>query len=160
MTPRLEFSSDRNQIRLHPHLSPQSILLGMVYHVLATVSMRVFKRIMCSGSPKAGLDKLKLGRGSWVHQGSWTRFGLGNTRPEEQVDGEGGLRRTPSLGAYVPAKPWSIRATGRHYEFRKNARALEQHKDRIATYQSKLATGGLFWVARQTVLGKIGNSSV
>jgi hypothetical protein len=45
--------------------------------------------LSCSGSPKAGLAKLKLGKGSWVHQGSWTRFGLGNTRPEERVDGEG-----------------------------------------------------------------------
>ena len=86
-------------------------------------------------------------------------MGLGRIRAEEQVDGEGGLRRTPSLGAYVPAKPWPTRATGRHHEFRKYVRALEQHKDRIVTYQSKLATGGLFWVARRTVLGKIGNSS-
>jgi hypothetical protein len=46
MTPRLEFSSDMNQIRLQPHLSPQSILLEMVYHVLATVSVRVFKWII------------------------------------------------------------------------------------------------------------------
>jgi hypothetical protein len=42
---RLELPSDRNQIRLHPHLSPQSISLEMVYHALATVSVRVIKWI-------------------------------------------------------------------------------------------------------------------
>ena len=101
---------------------------------------------------------MRLRKDSRVHQELCTLFGLGRIRAEEQVDGEGGLRQTPSLGAYVPAKPWSTRATGRHHELRKYARALEQHKDRIVTYQSKLATGGLFWVARRTVLGKIGNS--
>ena len=30
--------------------------------------------------------------------------------------------------------------------------------DCTVTYQSKLATGGLFWVARQTDLGENGNS--
>jgi hypothetical protein len=67
-------------------------------------------------------------------------------------------RRKPSTGVHVPAKPWSIRANGRHRELRKYARALEQHKDWTVTYQSKLATGGLFWVARRTDLGENGNS--
>jgi hypothetical protein len=33
--------------------------------------------------------ELRLGKGSWVHQGLRTFFDLGRTRPEERVDGEG-----------------------------------------------------------------------
>jgi hypothetical protein len=47
--------------------------------------------LSCSGSLKVGLAKLKLGKGSWVHQGPRTCFGLGRTRPEERVDGGGGV---------------------------------------------------------------------
>jgi hypothetical protein len=35
------------------------------------------------------MAKLRLGKGSRVHQGPWTYFGLGRTRPEERVNGEG-----------------------------------------------------------------------
>jgi hypothetical protein len=35
------------------------------------------------------MAKLRLDKGSRVHQGPWTCFGLGRTRPEERVDGEG-----------------------------------------------------------------------
>ena len=35
------------------------------------------------------MAKLGLGKASQVHQGLRTHFGLGRTRPEEWVDGEG-----------------------------------------------------------------------
>jgi hypothetical protein len=44
----------------------------------------------CSDQTTARTTKLRLGKGSWVHQGLWTHFGLGRTRTEERVDGEGG----------------------------------------------------------------------
>ena len=45
MTLRLELQIDRDQIRFLPHLSPQSISLEVVYHALATASVRVIKWI-------------------------------------------------------------------------------------------------------------------
>jgi hypothetical protein len=45
MTPRLEFSSDRNQISYLPHLSPHSISELKLYTLLPTVSVRVIKWI-------------------------------------------------------------------------------------------------------------------
>jgi hypothetical protein len=34
-------------------------------------------------------SELRLGKGSWVHQGLRTSFDLGRTRPKERVDGGG-----------------------------------------------------------------------
>jgi hypothetical protein len=65
-------------------------------------------------------------------------------------------RQTPSLGAHVPAKPWSIRANVRHHELRKHAEAWKQHFNWIGTHQSGPATGGLFFAMRRTNLGENG----
>jgi hypothetical protein len=48
---------------------------------------------MCSDQTMMRTTELRLGKGSRVPQGLWTLFGLGRTRPEERVDGEGGSRR-------------------------------------------------------------------
>jgi hypothetical protein len=60
------------------------------------------------------------------------------------------------MGAHVPAKPWSIRANGRHHEFCKHAEAWKQHLNWIGTHQSGPATDGLFAAARRTELGEKG----
>jgi hypothetical protein len=44
---------------------------------------------MCSDQTVTRMAKLRLGKGSRVHQGPWTHFGLGRKGPEERVDGEG-----------------------------------------------------------------------
>jgi hypothetical protein len=82
MTLRLELPSDRDQIRIQPHLSPQSISLEAVYHALTTVTVRVIKWIKvfriteCSaGQIEAG--ERFLGSSEMTHALS---FGLGTSR--------------------------------------------------------------------------------
>jgi hypothetical protein len=60
------------------------------------------------------------------------------------------------MGAHVPAKPWSIRANGRHHELHKHAEAWKQYFNWIGTHQSGPATGGLFFAMRRTNLGENG----
>jgi hypothetical protein len=78
----LELPSDRNQIRLQPHLSPQSISLEAVYHALTMVTVRVIKWIKVfriteglAGQIEAG-EKF-LGSSEMTHTLS---FGLGTNR--------------------------------------------------------------------------------
>jgi hypothetical protein len=82
MTLWLGLLSDRDQTRLLPHLSPQSISLEAVYHALTTVSVRVIKwtkvfRITegLAGQIEAG--ERFLGSPEMMHMLS---FGLGTNR--------------------------------------------------------------------------------
>jgi hypothetical protein len=77
------------------------------------------------------MTKLRLGKGSRVHQGLCTHIGLGRIRTEERVDGEGGIAAFYRAGAcsgerLQPNFNWlALRAIGGYNQARTGSNLID-----------------------------------